>query len=577
VGAVLAIVRPRQRALREAGFEADQRQATARPAAKPDDVETRIETHAEYLLADELQEAPVVHPVARWEIVALLALTIVALLARIVALESIPPNFGGDEGEMGMVARSVLRGEIRDPFVTAWLSHPTLWFFTQALSLWVFGETIFGLRMLSVLIGTATVPALYVFARPLYGRTIALAAAALLTAYHFHIHFSRLGVNNIADPLLALVAFAAFFHGYRTRSPFSFALAGVTLGIAQHLYMGSRLAPLLLLAVLLHQFLLDRERLISLRWHLALLALGFLVGFGPLLRFFLLHPSDFTARMAMVGIFQTGWFEQQLAQGASAAQILLEQVRASFGAFTYLPDRSAWYDPHIPMLDRASAVLFVLGLAIAIKNWRRPGAFLLLAWVVGVGVFGGILLVNSPESPRYVTVVPALCLLIMLALDRLGAVVRWALPVGPRTAYGLVAAALLLLGLWNINFYFREYTPRRTYGWLNTEVATEIGTYLRGQPDPDRVYVYFFGPPRMFIGNGSIRFMAPEVSGVDVMQPISSSDQLPLLPDRRPIFIFLPERGGELEVVKSQYPNGVLRQFDAVSEQTTLFLSYEPR
>ncbi|MFL5802678.1 MAG: ArnT family glycosyltransferase, partial [Roseiflexaceae bacterium] len=218
----------------------------AQHAPQPDAVaiETRVEARTEYLLADQPETAAFTQPYARWEIAALIGLTLLALLARAVMIDGIPQNFGGDEGEMGMMARDVLRGQLISPFSTGWLSHPTLWFFMQALALRVFGNNIFGLRMLSVLIGTATIPALYLFARPLYGRSIALVAAALLAFYHFHIHFSRLALNNIVDPLLALLAFAAFFHGQRTRSLFSFTLAGVLLGLAQHFYMGGRLTPL---------------------------------------------------------------------------------------------------------------------------------------------------------------------------------------------------------------------------------------------------------------------------------------------------------------------------------------------
>jgi hypothetical protein len=515
-----------------------------------------------------------VAPYAHWEIVALVALTVLALLARAVLVDRIPQNFGGDEGEMGMMARLVLQGELRDPFITGWLSHPTLWFFIQGLSLQVFGNTIFGLRILSALIGAATIPALYVFARPLYGRAVALGAAALLVAYHFHIHFSRLGVNNIVDPLIALLAFAAFFYGYRTRSLLGFALAGVLMGVGQHFYMGGRLTPLLLLALLLHQALLNRTQLWRARWGLALLALGFVLGIGPLARFFLTHRNDFTARLAMVGIFETGWFGEQQALGLSTFTILLNQVRDAFGAYIFLPDRSAWYDPKIPLLDRASAVLFVFGLTIALSHWRRMEMVLLLAWIVGAAIFGGVLLKNTPESPRFVTTAPTLCLFIVLAIERLVALLSWALPLGRRVAYGVGAAAVLLLVSWNLNFYFREYTPRRTFGWLNTEVATEIGGYIRQQPN---AYVYFFGPPRMFVGNGTIRFMALDTPGIDLVEPLVTPEMLPPPPDgRRPIFIFLPERAGEMAVVERRYPGGTRYQADAQIEKVTLFYSYEP-
>jgi hypothetical protein len=519
--------------------------------------------------------APAATSSARWEVAVLLALTALALGLRIVALDRIPLNFGGDEGEMGMVARAVISGAVRDPFATSWFSHPTLWFFLQAFSLQIFGDTVFGLRMLSALIGTAAVPALYLFARPLYGRPAAFGAATLLAVYHFHIHFSRLGVNNIVDPLAALIAFTAFLHGWRTRSPFSFALAGVTLGLAQHFYMGSRLAPLVVAAALLHQLLIDRRRLWGLRWHIGLMVLGFLLGIGPLLIYFITHPHDFTARLKVVGIFQTGWFDQRRSQGVSTLQIALSQARDSFGAWTFQPDRSAFYDPKIPLLDPSSSLLFLLGLAITIVRWRRLDAAMLIAWLVGVGVFGGMIMVNPPESPRYVTSTPVVCLFIALAIVELGALVHRSRTLGRRAAWGMTAA-VGLLALWNVNFYFREYTPRNTYGWFNTEIGTTIGRYLQQQPDP--VFVYFFGPPRMFYGNGAIRFIAAGVHGVDVLQPITTAAELQPPPKGlRPIFIFLTERVGELRAVQDRYSVGTLQHVVAHSQDTTLLLIYEPK
>jgi 4-amino-4-deoxy-L-arabinose transferase-like glycosyltransferase len=543
-----------------------------------------------------------------WELAAVLAVALLGLALRMYAIERIPWNFGGDEGEMGSYAREILAGNIRDPFATGWLSHPNLWFFLQALTLRAFGNTIFGLRMLSALIGAATVLALYVFARPLYGRRVALLAAALLATYHFHIHFSRLGVNNIVDPLAALVAFAAFLYGMRKCAPLGFALAGVTLGLAQHFYMGSRLAPLVVAAVLVHQLIFDRAKLWGLRWHLALLALGFLLGFGPLMNYFVSHPLDFTARLAMVGVFQTDWFAQQRASGLSAAKILLDQAYNGFGAWTWQPDRSAWYDPRIPLLDRASALLFLFGLGITITNWRRIDAAMLLAWLAGTAVFGGMLLVNAPESPRYVTSAPAVCLLVAFALEMLvmllrgaGSMIAARVELRGKAAedadaeaaaasaahadrlnrrlgqagWGLAGLLALLLSLWNVNFYFREYTPRNTYGWFNTEVATTIGQYLALRSDP--VFVYFVGGPVMYYGNASIRFQAPDVPGIDVLDSIGSGEALPEPPDgRRPIFIFLPHRAGELAAAAASYPNGSTQQVRA-SNGDPLMTIYEPR
>jgi len=131
---------------------------------------------------------------------------------------------------MGLEARDVLDGAMRDPFTTGWLSHPTLWFYVQAASLRVFGDSVVRLRMISALLGAATIPALYVFARRPFGARVALSAAALLALYHVHIHFSRIGLNNVADPLFALLTYTCLLAGLRRRSPLLLGLSGLFLG-----------------------------------------------------------------------------------------------------------------------------------------------------------------------------------------------------------------------------------------------------------------------------------------------------------------------------------------------------------
>jgi 4-amino-4-deoxy-L-arabinose transferase-like glycosyltransferase len=476
---------------------------------------------------------------------------------------------------MGWVARGLLQGrELAPPFVTGWLSHPMLWFYLQAAALGVFGDDIAGLRMLSALLGAATPPLLYVFARPLYGRATAALAAVLLASYHFHIHYSRLGVNNIADPLLALVAFIALLHGFRQRSALGFALAGLALGAAQHFYMGSRLTPLIVLGVLAHQALFDRARLLRLRGHLGLLALGFVLGFGPLLLFFANHPDDYNARMVLTSIVHSDWFPHEVQNGRGAPEIIIEQLRLGFGAYTFVPERSTFYDTGMPLLDHTSSTLFLLGTLLALVRVRRVESGLLLGWLAGTALFGGVLMI-SLSSPRYVTAAPALCLLMALAVAQLGELLRWTARL-PRpatlAAMGLCVAAL---SAWNLQFYFREYTPLGRYGGVNTEVSSAIAAFLREQPAD--TYAYMFGAPRLYVDNGTVRFAAPHARATNVMEPIDTPADLAALPqDARPLFIFLPERLAELDVVRRRYPEGELTSASTHERHEEMVFFYRP-
>jgi 4-amino-4-deoxy-L-arabinose transferase-like glycosyltransferase len=499
-------------------------------------------------------------------------LTLLGLVVRVTALSDVPANFGGDEGEMGEAARAVLRGELDDPFTTAWLGHATMWFFAQALSLNVFGDDVGGLRALSALAGAATVPAVYWLGRQIHGPHVAILAAFLLAGYHFHVHFSRIALNNVADPLLVVVGFAAFLSGYRGRSPFRLALAGIALGLAQHTYYGARLAPLVVIVVLAHQVALDRRRVAAALPGLALAALGFVLAVGPLVRVPLFHWPQFQAGLLRQGLFQSGWFGDRVAEGTSGLQILFDQTWHSVAALFYLPVRGTFYEPGMPLLDPAAATLAACGLVLVFRRWRQPESVLIVAWLVGVVLFGSILLINPPQAHHYVALAPLLCLLVASGLHSVGDVAGYVLPRLRPIVPALTLAAAAALTTWSVLFYFRDYSPRRTYGW-NSDL-TEIAAYLASRPDEP--FVYFFGHPHVYLNHGTFRFIA-KPTGADVLEQFTGEQPLPPHPvGRRVVFLFLPHRAGEVEAVRQSYRPGVLRTFRAEPVGPVWFLVYEP-
>jgi 4-amino-4-deoxy-L-arabinose transferase-like glycosyltransferase len=508
--------------------------------------------------------------VARWEWAAIAALTIVALLVRVIALEHLPGNFSGDEGEMGMEARAVLDGVSRDPFTTGWESHPTLWFFLQAASLRVFGDSVLGLRLLSALLGTATVPVLYLYARRPFGARVALAASTLLAVYHFHIHFSRIGLNNIADPPVALLAFACFFEGCRRRSPFLFALSGIFLGVDQHLYFAGRLAPLLIVAVIGQQAVFHRERLLAVARFLPLLFLGLFVGFGPLVRVPLFHWPDFTARLAVEGVFQSGWYHDRIAEGAAPLHVLATQAWDGIGGYGFLSDRSPHYYPGMPLLDSVSNGFFIVGVLVLVAWFRRSEPVLVLGWLLATAA-ASALVVSSPGSPHYVTASPAICLAIAVGIDAI--LGRFAANTRLRPwAVGALGATVGALGAWNLNFYFREYSPRDTYAWSPTLTSTAIGHYLA--PRTSGAYVSLLGHQWLLLQNGTIRFLAPGMEGADVPEGAAP----PTHPARlRQIFIALPDRFGDLGRLEHEFPGGALTDVRGGPDHAVLFRAYRPR
>ena len=508
-----------------------------------------------------------------WEVALVVGLTAVAGAARLTDLERIPFVLAGDEGAMGQEALNVLAGRLTNPFVTGWFSHPTLFFYLQAAVIRGLGNSITALRLLPALAGTLTVPALYLMARELFDRRVAFVAAAYLACYHYAVHFSRLGLNNAVDPLLAVACFYFLQRGLRQRRTEWFVLAGVALGLGQYFYMGSRVVPVIVGVWLGWLLLREPGFWRSYRWQLAAMAGAFVLVGWPLFLFFARHPKDFMARVNQLGIIQSGWLART-AQTLKRSQIsiLWEQFLKSALAFHYYPDPAVFYHPGMPLLDLLSGVPFTFGLVYSSVRVRERRHALGLFWFWGVIITGGVLLENPPSSQRIVlTVVPVSLFIavgVTLAVDAAAKAFAW------QRSSSLMIVALVAagLGLVSERFYFGTYDRMRVYAGYNTEVAHNMGLYLRSLGPEYRFY--FFGPPRMYAGFPSIPYLAPEVAREDVLNPLTGPPTF-VKTDKRPVFIFLPERQRELEQVKLLYPSGWLREFRQPSGGL-LFVAYEP-
>ncbi|MBZ0286334.1 MAG: glycosyltransferase family 39 protein, partial [Anaerolineae bacterium] len=139
-------------------------------------------------------------------------------------------------------------------------AFPWLFSYLQNWGVDLLGRNLEGLRAISVVMGTLGIPALYFLARELFDRRVALLAALLLAVFPPHIQFSRIGLNNIIDPLLGTLALAFLVRGLKHNRPFDFALGGAALGLTQYFYEGGRLLFPALIFLSLAWFTLVKPR-----------------------------------------------------------------------------------------------------------------------------------------------------------------------------------------------------------------------------------------------------------------------------------------------------------------------------
>lgn len=508
----------------------------------------------------------------RWEIAAVTLMLIAGALLRGVNLAHVPANVGGDEGSQGLEAIDFLTGVRTNMFETGWLGVPTMSFLWQALWFKVFGISVATLRLPWAFVGTATILVFYLLVRRLLGKRLALISAFFLTTYHYHIHYSRLGSNQVADALFMALVLYFLTRGLSTRQPLDFALAGAFLGASIYFYAGARLTFVVVAAYLVLVGLLDERALRGQASNLMILAGAAFVVALPLAYFYYKHPDDFNARLNMVGIIQSGWLEREVQiTGRPAVRILADQFQRAFFAFNYYHDRTVWYGATIPLMDFASSVFFLLGLVLATLRWRRRGYLPFLIWFWLGLILGGMMTESPPSSQRLITLAPSASLFASLALTRTWDMFAATLGKARPWADRLIAVSLVCLALVGTVYYFHRLMPKRLYGSLNGEVATEMGYYLR-ELGPD-YRCYFFGPGRMYYGFATIPFIARGVEGQDVLQPISEPPDF-VLPDKGAVFVFLPERLWEWNFVKQKYPGGTIHDFAHAQSQELLFSAY---
>jgi 4-amino-4-deoxy-L-arabinose transferase-like glycosyltransferase len=557
---------------------------------------------------------------SRIELALVAALLITGLVLRTWDLEHIPVNLGGDEGTQGMWAVDALEGRLRNPFTTGWFTVPTMSFFAQAASLRLFGASVAGLRTLSALVGTATLFFTYLLARRGLGQRIALFALAALTFNHYHIHFSRLGSNQIADPLFMTLTLWLLSEGLQrsrsadlpsvppadtSKAPPSpsgpgklekgggwLLAAGLTMGLSWYGYFGSRAIALVVAAFLGWQALTEPGFLRRHAFALALMALVALMAISPLLLDYADHPENLSARFNQVNFFR--WLENELARPDhdSTFNLVLRQVWRSFAAFNHTLDPTFWYRAQIPLLDLISGIFFILGVAVAVSRSRRshPTIRLVLIWFALTVTLGWVLTENPPSSMRMVIVAPAAALLVALGLNRLLTLARWAVG-GHRSYWNATGLALLVAAAaLNVHYYFIVYTPTRTYGNPSAETATVLARYLADSSKPregldltaeeltpvpdEQSMVYFYGPPFLYYDFGAIRFIARDVPGVSV-PPRDQDPDYHTQVTGRTLFIVLRERLDELEAIQARHPYGSLREFYSEVDGRLMFVVYE--
>jgi 4-amino-4-deoxy-L-arabinose transferase-like glycosyltransferase len=502
---------------------------------------------------------------------------LLALLLRLWQLHVLPYTLSGDEASQGLEAVRVIEREIRNPFTTGWLGVPTMSFFFNSLTIRLFGADVLGLRLPWVFVGTATVLITFVLVKRLKGVTLALVVMALLATYHYHIHYSRLGSNQIADPMFLALSLLLLYRGLDRRNWLDWALCGVVAGLAFYFYAGARLTPVVITAVLGYLFIRNPRQF----WRehgvgLLVAAAAFIITAGPMIQYAVRFPDDFNARINQVGIIQSGWLEREVElRGESVGAILFDQFQRAALAFNYYPDRTVWYGLRQPLLDPFFGAIFLLGLIYGTLRLigREADVRLapMVAWWWGGMILGGMLTESPPSSQRLITLAVPTCFFIGLILWEIGQLGRQGFAWFPQRPFLLLS--VMAFASISLTTYFIDYTPQRISGGPHAGLATEIAPRLN-ELSADHTF-YFIGAPAMYWGFATLPYLVPDAEAEDILEPLTT----PIDPDysqpgRGEVYIFLPARLDELAHVQTTFPRGQIEDFYSVVDGSLMATLY---
>ncbi len=486
-----------------------------------------------------------------------LGLFLLAFLLRGLNTAIYPNALSGDEGSFGLYSNTFRSGRTNNLFFAGWYSFPSLFFFIQSWGITFLGQTTEALRVPSAVVGGLTVLVTYLVTRAMFGHRPALLASVLLAFSHFHIHFSRLGLNNIWDGFWWTATLGALWWAWKQERKAAFTLAGICLGLSQYFYTSTRGLYAAVPVWLFFAALQDRPRFKRAWPHILRMFIVSALVYLPLAWFYFNKPDEFNAPMLRVSILGEWLEERTRITGESALVILAEQFITSMLGLTCVPLKH-WYTPGTSILRPVAAGLFYLSLLIfLIKKYKDNRLWLIFLWL-GVIITGGALSKDTPGSQRYIAAVPPAMMIIGYGMNDVISFLQRRFESRSKFISAALQIFILITAVSDAWFYFYDYSPLSNFGGFQTQVAQRLATSLKNQDES--LEVMFMGWPAMgYRSINSLSYLVPQIEGVDL--PYSWGDPRNPVPSKnRVMFVFLPDRQEDLNKCMKQYPGGELQE-----------------
>jgi 4-amino-4-deoxy-L-arabinose transferase-like glycosyltransferase len=494
---------------------------------------------------------------SRRDWIILLGIMALAFLLRFVDLRNIPYVLMGDEAKFAVAARAFNQGLFFRPFTTAVDGHWGLWFMVLGAFTRLLGESVEAIRLHGVIFGTLSILAAYALTCLLWGRRPALIAAALIAAYHFHVHFSRNAMNNIYDALFSMLIFGLFWLGWLKQRRWPWLLGALALGLAQYFYIGGRIILLQVAVLGLFWLITDRARVKTQLLNIALAIGVFAVVALPTFYFAQLRFDDYMTRFNQTNILRNGWLATAMQiQHTGVLPILAQQAVDTIKVFVTGPE-SLFYQGQ-SLLTPIMSVLALCSLLYLLRHFKEGRAFWLLTSLGLILIVGGVFtLMPLGGAHHFIGAGPLIYIAIAVFIDRAWVLIEQHWPVH---RYLLAAAAVTFIAALMVTdayYYFGTFVPRHVnYNSADAEPAMQLGEYLHTLEQQPRLPTVICVASFSFsCQHPTVRFLAPELAARAQDVNDLPGDLAEFVPPGDDVLIIIgPDRSADRAAMQVRYP-----------------------
>lgn len=482
---------------------------------------------------------------------------------RIYNIESAPPGVYPDEAVNGEDAiRAIATGNYQW-FYPANNGREGLFMNFIAFCFKLFGISVLSLKLPSIIFGTLTIWGTYLVAKEVFKKErIGLIAAFLVSVSFWAMNFSRISFRAVMLPFILVFSFYFLLKGIRTNKFLPFAIGGFIFGAGLHTYIAFRVAPAILVFLLI-SYMLTTENFLKIYWKKILIFILFAaISAMPIIYTFYSHPEYLESRSANISILSP-----EVNQG-KIIQTFLRSFGMSLVKYNFWGDQNWRHNfPPYPVLDPLTGIMFLAGFIFSVfkffqllgkrflKKVKNPDLniyILLVSWFFFMLVPEFMTSEGLPHALRSIGTLPVVIIFAAMVFNYLIEKMENFEKSMKRFACIFAVSVFVFIGIFNTVKYHVVWANRLETAQSFEKVLMETSDYIRAIHPGTEIYVI----------TGSMQRVPIKVfnSKLDNVRYLYESEIDQIQPRKLNNFqVIMTNRNDEIiEKLENKFPNSML-------------------